>query len=617
MATKINSMKFGDFLGKILPKSVTDFMDTPDVMIGGPMMAIEKTSVEALKKALSTATTRQQKSLLTNLISHAEKEAGRISQDAALDRWWKEAIRKSKIKNVYNEFGTGTNRANKPQVIPRTKRVITPKVSPKVSPSVREGTVSPSIRPQAARTAAEIAREGAIDTALRPGMSRLAKTGLGAAGVGTLAGAGMLLGGRPDVADSSPEALQAMQNAPGASVSGTLGDGVTSQGAAAPTGTGVANSELDVIPQVRGQQAGQINATPPPVNAGAPEKRMDKKGGIDWWSMLKPVVAGVAGTAIAGKFGGKDAAAGFAQGFGNTLETRRGEQRQDKLAQEKQAREDKKSANENFWLGVQMGIPEMAQVNLDKMGDITEEERIAYKEAIGSANTRKSEMQRSNESAAKLKHLQMAGAYVGMGMLGDAVTLINSAQPDESLHVTEGTLLGGKRREMEEMLIKTYVTANGAMPDKANMDMIKDTVLNMYKSVSQRQSEAVLATLAEKVKESIDAGDIVTIKKLLESKPDMNPELRKMLLDAQTKIEQLGRSRTPDETAYDIGESIGNLPNQIGQAAGSVTPNSVMDFLPNIFPSTHLLNTVSQAGGAGNLRQAIPNILRGAGGGNR
>ena len=149
------------------------------------------------------------------------------------------------------------------------------------------------------------------------------------------------------------------------------------------------------------------------------------------------------------------------------------------------------------------------------------------------------------------------------------------------------------------------------------MDMIKDTVLNMYKSVSQRQSEAVLATLAEKVKESIDAGDIVTIKKLLESKPDMNPELRKMLLDAQTKIEQLGRSRTPDETAYDIGESIGNLPNQIGQAAGSVTPNSVMDFLPNIFPSTHLLNTVSQAGGAGNLRQAIPNILRGAGGGNR
>jgi hypothetical protein len=464
-------------------------------------------------------------------------------------------------------------------------------------------------------------KRGAIDTALRPGMSRLAKTGLGAAGVGTLAGAGMLLGGRPDVADSSPEALQAMQNAPGASVSGVLGDGVTSQGAAAPTGTGVANSELDVIPQVRGQQAGQINATPPatppPVNAGAPEKRMDKKGGIDWWSMLKPVVAGVAGTAIAGKFGGKDAAAGFAQGFGNTLETRRGEQRQDKLAQEKQAREDKKSANENFWLGVQMGIPEMAQVNLDKMGDITEEERIAYKEAIGSANTRKSEMQKKSELAAKLTHLQMAGAYVGMGMLGDAVTLINSAQPDESLHVTEGTLLGGKRREMEEMLIKTYVTANGAMPDKANMDMIKDTVLNMYKSVSQRQSEAVLATLAEKVKESIDAGDIVTIKKLLESKPDMNPELRKMLLDAQTKIEQLGRSRTPDETAYDIGESIGNLPNQIGQAAGSVTPNSVMDFLPNIFPSTHLLNTVSQAGGAGNLRQAIPNILRGAGGGNR
>jgi hypothetical protein len=450
--------------------------------------------------------------------------------------------------------------------------------------------------------------------------SRGAGLATGIGGV-TLLGLGANAMMQPDVADSSPEALQAMQNAPGASVSGVLGDGVTSQGAAAPTGTGVANSELDVIPQVRGQQAGQINATPPatppPVNAGAPEKRMDKKGGIDWWSMLKPVVAGVAGTAIAGKFGGKDAAAGFAQGFGNTLETRRGEQRQDKLAQEKQAREDKKSANENFWLGVQMGIPEMAQVNLDKMGDITEEERIAYKEAIGSANTRKSEMQRSNESAAKLKHLQMAGAYVGMGMLGDAVTLINSAQPDESLHVTEGTLLGGKRREMEEMLIKTYVTANGAMPDKANMDMIKDTVLNMYKSVSQRQSEAVLATLAEKVKESIDAGDIVTIKKLLESKPDMNPELRKMLLDAQTKIEQLGRSRTPDETAYDIGESIGNLPNQIGQAAGSVTPNSVMDFLPNIFPSTHLLNTVSQAGGAGNLRQAIPNILRGAGGGNR
>jgi hypothetical protein len=450
--------------------------------------------------------------------------------------------------------------------------------------------------------------------------SRGAGLATGIGGV-TLLGLGANAMMQPDVADSSPEALQAMQNAPGASVSGVLGDGVTSQGAAAPTGTGVANSELDVIPQVRGQQAGQINATPPatppPVNAGAPEKRMDKKGGIDWWSMLKPVVAGVAGTAIAGKFGGKDAAAGFAQGFGNTLETRRGEQRQDKLAQEKQAREDKKSANENFWLGVQMGIPEMAQVNLDKMGDITEEERIAYKEAIGSANTRKSEMQRSNESAAKLKHLQMAGAYVKMGMLGDAVTLINSAQPDESLHVTEGTLLGGKRREMEEMLIKTYVTANGAMPDKANMDMIKDTVLNMYKSVSQRQSEAVLATLAEKVKESIDAGDIVTIKKLLESKPDMNPELRKMLLDAQTKIEQLGRSRTPDETAYDIGESIGNLPNQIGQAAGSVTPNSVMDFLPNIFPSTHLLNTVSQAGGAGNLRQAIPNILRGAGGGNR
>jgi hypothetical protein len=450
--------------------------------------------------------------------------------------------------------------------------------------------------------------------------SRGARLATGIGGV-TLLGLGANAMMQPDVADSSPEALQAMQNAPGASVSGVLGDGVTSQGAAAPTGTGVANSELDVIPQVRGQQAGQINATPPatppPVNAGAPEKRMDKKGGIDWWSMLKPVVAGVAGTAIAGKFGGKDAAAGFAQGFGNTLETRRGEQRQDKLAQEKQAREDKKSANENFWLGVQMGIPEMAQVNLDKMGDITEEERIAYKEAIGSANTRKSEMQRSNESAAKLKHLQMAGAYVEMGMLGDAVTLINSAQPDESLHVTEGTLLGGKRREMEEMLIKTYVTANGAMPDKANMDMIKDTVLNMYKSVSQRQSEAVLATLAEKVKESIDAGDIVTIKKLLESKPDMNPELRKMLLDAQTKIEQLGRSRTPDETAYDIGESIGNLPNQIGQAAGSVTPNSVMDFLPNIFPSTHLLNTVSQAGGAGNLRQAIPNILRGAGGGNR
>jgi hypothetical protein len=450
--------------------------------------------------------------------------------------------------------------------------------------------------------------------------SRGARLATGIGGV-TLLGLGANAMMQPDVADSSPEALQAMQNAPGASVSGVLGDGVTSQGAAAPTGTGVANSELDVIPQVRGQQAGQINATPPatppPVNAGAPEKRMDKKGGIDWWSMLKPVVAGVAGTAIAGKFGGKDAAAGFAQGFGNTLETRRGEQRQDKLAQEKQAREDKKSANENFWLGVQMGIPEMAQVNLDKMGDITEEERIAYKEAIGSANTRKSEMQKKSELAAKLTHLQMAGEYVKMGMLGDAVTLINSAQPDESLHVTEGTLLGGKRREMEEMLIKTYVTANGAMPDKANMDMIKDTVLNMYKSVSQRQSEAVLATLAEKVKESIDAGDIVTIKKLLESKPDMNPELRKMLLDAQTKIEQLGRSRTPDETAYDIGESIGNLPNQIGQAAGSVTPNSVMDFLPNIFPSTHLLNTVSQAGGAGNLRQAIPNILRGAGGGNR
>ena len=39
MAKTVKRIKFGDLLGDLLPKSVTDIFDDPDIMIGGPMMA--------------------------------------------------------------------------------------------------------------------------------------------------------------------------------------------------------------------------------------------------------------------------------------------------------------------------------------------------------------------------------------------------------------------------------------------------------------------------------------------------------------------------------------------------------------------------------------------------